>query len=200
MSERLSVIVGCMFSGKTAELLRQVERSKIAKIPSQVFKPDIDNRWGKNRQVASHNGLECEAIPIPIKHPGVLFERLNPDTEHVAIDEVQFFDPEIINVVKKLLLKNIQVLVAGLPNDFRGEPFGAMPILLALADEITRLTAICTFEDENGKICGQAATRTQRLINGQPAKYSDPIVLIGASDSYAARCIKHHLVPEKPEI
>lgn len=197
MTETLHVITGCMFSGKTDELLRIIERARYAGIKAQVFKPDIDNRWNAIKQVAAHTGRKCKAIPIPITKPQVLFERLKKDTKLVAVDEVQFFGPEIIDVIKEALAKYIAVIAAGLQRDFKDEPFGSMPLLLTMADNITVLNAICTFERE-GKICGLPATKTQRLINGQPANYNDPVVLIGAEESYAARCPKHHVVPGKP--
>lgn len=197
MTETLHVIAGCMFAGKSAELVRQEERARIAKIKIQVFKPDIDNRWNATDQVVAHNGKRCTATPIPTAHPTVLLEKVSKDTKLVAIDEVQFFAPQIISVVKELLTNNIRVIVAGLPLDFRGEPFGSMPLLLAMADYITRLSAICTFE-ENGETCKNEATKTQRFINGELANYHDPIVLIGGQESYAARCSKHHVVPGKP--
>lgn len=198
MAEILSVITGCMFSGKTLELQLMVKKAEIADIPAQVFKPEIDTRWGKTRQIVSHNGNEHPAIPIPVQKPRLIFENLEPKTKLVAIDEVQFFAPEIVETVKKLLWENIRVIVAGLPLDFRAEPFGSMPTLLTLADNIIQLKAICTFE-ENGKKCGKEATRTQRLINDQPANYNEPIILIGGKDSYAARCHSHHIVPGKPK-
>lgn len=197
MTERLHAIAGCMFSGKTAHLLEQVTRAEIACRQVQIFKPVIDDRWGKTDQVRSHSGSEHEAIPV--KKASEIIKHLNPNTQIVAIDEVQFFNPEeIIEVVQHLLEIDVQVIVAGLPLDFRGEPFGAMPTLLALADQIDRLTAICTHTD-NGEICGMEATRTQRLVNKKPAQYTDPVIMIGAQDSYQARCPRHHQVPGKPK-
>lgn len=131
----LHVVAGCMFAGKSDELVRLVERMEIAGIKTQVFKPDIDTRYSKS-QVVAHNGRLCNAIPLPTNKPLVLFENLDQKTGLVAIDEVQFFDPEIVAVVKDLLANNIRVIAAGLPLDFRGEPFGSMPLLLVLADYI----------------------------------------------------------------
>lgn len=195
--ERLTGISGSMFSGKTAELIRLVERAKFAKIPVLIFKPIIDDRWGKVDKVRSHSGAEHAAIPIPIENSAEILERLNPDTRFVAIDEIQFFGPQIAEVVEELLDRDIRVVFAGLPLDFRGEAFGQMPVLLAKADGLIKVTAICTHTD-NGEICGQEATRTQRLVNDQPANYNDTIVLIGAEESYAPRCPNHHIVPGKP--
>jgi thymidine kinase len=196
MPEKLHVIAGAMFSGKTGLLLEQVTRAEIAGRQVQVFKPIIDNRWGKTDEVCSHSGSEHKATSV--KEPVEILDHLKPDTQIVAIDEIQFFKPEqIIEIVNHLLDLDKKVIVAGLPTDFRGEPFGAMPTLLAMADQIDRLTAICTFIDD-GDICGQEATRTQRLVSGLPATYSDPIVVIGAEEQYQARCPKHHQVPGKP--
>jgi thymidine kinase len=194
----LTVICGPMFSGKTEELIRQVHRAGFAGDTVQIFKPVIDNRWGKVKRVRSHAGGECDAVPI--RNPKRILKCVNKKTHLVAIDEVQFFKKEIVDVIEKLLNDNIKVIVAGLPTDFRGEPFGQMPTLLAKADRITSLTAICTYEMENGKPCGFEATRTQRLINGKPARFHDPIILIGAAESYAARCPNHHMVPGKPNL
>ncbi|HEX6976813.1 MAG TPA: thymidine kinase [Patescibacteria group bacterium] len=196
MSERLIGIAGCMFSGKSDELLRRVTRAEIAGREVLVFKPAIDDRWNKVDYVRSHAGSEHPAIPVC--EPPEILGFLSKDTKMVAIDEIQFMGPEIIPVIQEILDRNVEVVFAGLPLDFRGEPFGQMPTLLALADDIARLTAICTYKD-NGEICGDEATRTQRLVNGKPANYSDPIVLIGAEEAYAPRCPSHHQVPGKPK-
>ena len=185
-----------MFSGKTAELLRLVERAEFAGRKVQVFKPAIDDRWGKVEKVRSHSGSEHQAVPV--RQAREILVKLEPDTQLVAIDEIQFFDQEIIPVIDELLEKDIEVLFAGLPLDFRGEPFGSVPILLAKADGIIKLTAICTYS-ENGEICGQEATRTQRIVNGQPASYNEPVVVVGAEEKYAPRCPSHHIVPDKPK-
>lgn len=193
----LTGIVGPMFSGKTGELLRQVDRAEHAELNVQVFKPVIDNRWEKTQYVVSHNGHEHHAIPVS-SSLGIL-NLLEPYTQMVAIDEIQFMDKNIIPVVEELVERGIEVVFAGLPLDFRGEPFGDIPYLLAKAGNIVSLSAICKYK-ENGseKICGKEATRTQRLVNGEPAKYEDPIIMIGAAESYTARCIPHHQVPGKP--
>ncbi len=197
MAGSLEMIVGCMFAGKTEELQRRLKRAEIARIPSQVFKPSIDNRWGEKNHVVSHNGEKYPAIPIPVEKPELILNNLREGTEIVAIDEAQFF-PEIRDVVEKLLLKNIRVIVTGLPTDFRDEPFGQIPILMALTDHVDLLTAICDFEFPVGSICRKPATKTQRLINGKPANYNDPVILVGAEEFYAARCREHHIVPGKP--
>lgn len=196
MTERLSGIAGCMFSGKSDDLLRRVARAEIAGREVLVFKPAIDTRWGKVDFVKSHAGSEHAAVAV--RDPEDILSFISRKTKMVAIDEIQFMGPEVIPVIQEVLDKNVEVVFAGLPLDFRGEPFGQMPTLLALADDIARLTAICTFKD-NGEICGKDATRTQRLVNNKPAKYDDPIILIGAEESYAPRCPSHHQVPGRPK-
>jgi thymidine kinase len=186
----IEVICGSMFSGKTDELIRRLRRATIARQKVQVFKPEIDNRYSVQK-VTSHAGSEFEALPIQKASdiPGFL----DPETTVVAIDEAQFFDEAIISIVQKLADHNVRVLVAGLDSDFRGEPFGYMPTLMALAENVDKLQAICM-------VCGEPGTRTQRLVNGKPANYHDPIVIVGASEMYEARCRKHHEVPGKKEI
>jgi len=178
----VEIITGSMFSGKTEELIRRARRATIAKQTVQVFKPEIDTRYTKGH-VSSHNGQEFEAIPVPSARD--IFDHLRIETTVVAIDEAQFFDHEIPEVVRRLADRGIRVIVAGLNLDFRGEPFGSMPELLARADEITTLHAICM-------VCGEDASRTQRLINGAPARYDEPIILVGAAEAYEARCREHH--------
>lgn len=182
---QIEVICGSMFSGKTEELIRRVRRASIARQKIQVFKPDIDDRFAIKR-VTSHNGLDFEAIPV--KDSAALLSRVEPDTTVVAIDEAQFFDPGIVRATNHLANNGVRVIIAGLDMDFRGEPFGPMPALLCRADEVQKLHAICM-------VCGEDASRTQRLVNGQPARYDDPIILVGASEAYEARCREHHSVP-----
>lgn len=195
MTERLKGISGSMFAGKTAELLRLVEREEIAKRKVQMFKPSIDVRWDTDK-IKSHSGSEHDAIVV--NNSLEILENLSEDVDLVAIDEIQFFDDKISLVIDEILDRDIRVLFAGLPLDFRGEPFGPVPVLLAKSDEVVKITAICTYTD-NGEICGEEATRTQRILDGKPAAYTDPIVLVGADESYAARCPNHHIVPGKPE-
>lgn len=183
----IEVICGSMFSGKTEELIRRVRRARIARQKVQVFKPAIDNRYHAV-QVASHNGLQWEAVPISSARE--ILERLDPDTSVVAVDEAQFFDWELSSVCNELARRGLRVILAGLDMDFRGEPFGPMPLLMAEAEEITKLQAICV-------VCGAPASRTQRLIDGKPAAYDDPVILVGGSESYEARCRHCHEVPRK---
>lgn len=181
---KIEVITGCMFSGKSEELIRRLKRAKIAKQKVKVFKPSIDTRYSIV-EVVSHAGDKIEAIPIASSKD--ILNQIDKDTDVVGIDEAQFFDNEIIDVLRKLSKEGIRVVVAGLDMDFRGEPFGPMPFIMAIADEVLKLHAICT-------VCGEDATMTQRLINGEPASYNDPVVMIGASETYEARCKLHHYV------
>lgn len=181
----VEVICGCMFSGKTEELIRRLRRAQIARQQVQVFKPLIDTRYGTER-IRSHNGMDIEAIPV--SHARAILEHLRPGTTVVGIDEAQFFDWEIADVVQELADRGIRVIVAGLDMDFRGEPFGPMPLLMAQAEQVDKLHAICV-------VCGAPATRTQRLINGRPARYDDPVILVGGSETYEARCRRCHVVP-----
>ncbi|MCB2359641.1 thymidine kinase [Clostridium estertheticum] len=183
----VEVIIGPMYSGKSEELIRRIRRTKIAKQKVQVFKPEIDDRYSKD-DVATHRGEKEEAIRV--KNSLQILELLDVDTQVIAIDEVQFFDKGIIDIITSLADNNKRVICAGLDMDFRGEPFGPIPALLAIAEFVDKIQAICV-------VCGNPATRTQRLINGKPAKYEDKIVLIGATESYEARCRKCHVVPKE---
>jgi len=176
-----------MFSGKTEELIRRLRRASIAREKVQVFKPAIDIRYAVEK-VTSHAGMDFGAIPVACAHD--ILKHLEPDAQVVGLDEAQFFDPEILSVVQTLANRNLRVIVAGLDQDFRGEPFGCMPILMALAERVDKLSAICM-------VCGEAATRTQRLVNGKPARYHDPVVIVGAAEMYEARCRQHHEVPRE---
>ena len=176
-----------MFCGKTEELIRRLRRATIAKQKVQVFKPAIDQRYAVEK-VTSHAGMAYDAIPIT-KAQDIL-SHLQSDTTVVGIDEIQFLDPEIVSIVESLADRGIRVIATGLDLDFRGEPFGSMPILMAKAERVDKLQAICM-------VCGEYACRTQRLVNGKPARYDDPIVIVGAAELYEARCRKHHEVPGK---
>ena len=184
---RLEVITGPMFCGKTDELLRRLRRAIIAKQKIQVFKPGFDIRYG-NEKVTSHAGNEYEAYPV--EKITDITALLLDDVTVVAIDEAQFFEKEIISVVQNLVDRGIRVIVAGLDMDFRGVPFGQMPQLLAQAEVVDKLHAICM-------VCGEEATRTQRLVDGEPAYFDDPIIIVGASEMYEARCRIHHQVPKR---
>ncbi len=181
----IEVICGSMFSGKTDELIRRLIRAKIAKQKVQVFKPAIDVRYSVEK-VTSHAGADFDAIPI--QRAADILTKLNVDTTVVGIDEAQFLDADVVKVAQELADLGKRVLVAGLDMDFRGEPFGPMPLLMSKAERVDKLHAICM-------VCGDEASRTQRLVNGKPARYDDPVVIVGAAELYEARCRIHHEVP-----
>ncbi len=179
-----------MFSGKSEELIRRVKRAVIARRAVQVFKPTLDDRYGVE-VVRSHDGDSFVAVPV--RSSAEIIERLSPETAVVGIDEVQFFDSGIVDVCRTLVLTGRRVICAGLDLDFRGEPFGPVPTLLALAEHVDKLQAICV-------VCGESGTRTQRIVNGVPAFYDDPVILIGAKESYEARCRTCHQVPRRAPV
>jgi thymidine kinase len=181
----IEVICGSMFSGKTDELIRRIVRALIAKQKVQVFKPAIDIRYAVEK-VTSHAGTNFDAAPV--NNAAEILLKIEQDTTVVGIDEAQFMDIEVVRVAQELADRGIRVLVAGLDTDFRGEPFGPMPILMSKAERVDKLHAICM-------VCGDDASRTQRLVNGKPARYDDPVVIVGASEMYEARCRMHHEVP-----
>ena len=174
----IEVVCGSMFSGKTDELIRRLIRATIAKQKVQVFKPAIDIRYAVEK-VTSHAGSNYDAIPV--EKAAEIRDKLDQDTTVVGIDEAQFFDPEVVQVAEELAARGIRVIAAGLDTDFRGEPFGPMPVLMSMAEYVDKLHAICM-------VCGDDASRTQRLVNGSPAQYNDPVVIVGASEMYEARC------------
>ena len=174
----VEAIVGPMFAGKTEELIRRVKRMDYAKKQYMIFKPAIDNRYSKT-EIVSHNKKALKAISI--SHGSDIKRHLKKDTQAIVIDEVQFFDESLVKYAKELAELGYRVICAGLDTDFRGEPFGVIAPLLAIAENITKLTAICS-------VCGSEATKTQRIIDGIPAFYDDPTILVGANDSYEARC------------
>ena len=182
----VEMICGSMFSGKTEEMIRRLRRAVIAKQKVQVFKPLIDNRF-QIEKVTSHAGVDFEAVPV--SKSDEIINSLLGNTTVVGIDEAQFFDDGIIEIIDQLAEKGIRVIVTGLDMDFRGEPFGCIPVLMAKADHVDKLHAICM-------VCGETAGRTQRLVDGKPAHYHDPIVIVGASEMYEARCRHHHIVPK----
>jgi thymidine kinase len=183
----VELVCGSMFSGKTEELIRRVRRAQIARQQVQVYKPSLDDRYNIER-VTSHNGINLGATSV--ESAGKILSLIQPNTRVVAIDEAQFFGEEIADVCSTLAKRGMRVIVAGLDMDFRGEPFGPMPLLMAQAEKVDKLRAICV-------VCGREASRTQRLIDGQPAAYSDPVILVGAREVYQARCRRCHQVPRE---
>jgi thymidine kinase len=186
----VELIAGVMFSGKSEELIRRVRRAIIARRAVQVFKSHLDARYAGLFHVSSHDGREVEAVPVDTA--AEIFRQVRPDTEIVAIDEVQFLDPEIVTVVTALAERGVRVILAGTDTDFRGDPFGAMGSLMAVAEEVTKLRAICV-------VCGELACRNQRLVDGKPARWDSPIVMVGGQESYEARCRHCHRVPRRDE-
>lgn len=185
----LEVICGCMFAGKTEELIRRINVLSYAKKKIIVFKPKVDTRYS-TKEIVSHAGTKVPCIVVE-KAKDIL-KYVENDSEVVAIDEVQFFDKDIVDVCEYLADKGLRVMVAGLDKDFRGEPFGVLPELLTRAEFVTKLTAVCAK-------CGAPATRTQRLVDGKPAAFEDPIVLVGAIDHYEPRCRHCHEIENKPK-
>ena len=179
----IECICGSMFSGKSEELLRRIKRGVIAKQKVLLFKPSIDNRYDENR-VSTHNGNSYDSISIEKSSDILNFVK---DTKYdiIGIDEIQFFDNDIVKIINKLADDGIRVIVAGLDMDFKAEPFHPMPEIMAISEMVTKLHAVCNK-------CGKEASRSQRLINGKPAKYDDPVVVIGAGESYEARCRHSH--------
>lgn len=180
----VEVITGSMFCGKTDEMIRRLRRAIIARKKVQVFKHAFDDRYDETK-VVSHAGTALDAIPVA--STAEIRARLEPDTTVVGIDEAQFLDDGIVALVNELAERGVRVIVGGLDTDFRAEPFGPMPHLIAQAEMVDKLQAICM-------VCGEPASRTQRLVNGQPAHYNDPVVIVGAAEMYEARCRECHVV------
>ena len=178
------MITGSMFSGKTEELIRRLRRALYARQSVQVFKHALETRSDLT-EIRSHNGVPHEAVAVSSSEE--LLERVESATDVVAVEEAQFFDGGIVDACRRLADSGYEVILAGLDMDFRGEPFGPMPFLLAEADEIVKLRAICA-------CCGRDASRSQRLIDGKPAPASAPTILVGAQETYEARCRHCHEV------
>ena len=186
----IEVIAGVMFSGTSEELLRRVRRATIARKRVQLFKSHLDDRYAGLYSVSSHDGRTAEAIPVDSAQQIAL--RLDPTAQVVAIDEAQFLDAGVVELVTSLADRGRRVVLAGTDTDFRGEPFGAMPQLMAVAEVVTKLHAICV-------LCGSPASRNQRLIDGRPAPYNSPTIMVGGRQSYEARCRACHQVPRVDE-
>ena len=187
----IEVISGVMFSGKSEELIRRVRRAIIARRRVQVFKSHLDSRYAGLYSVSSHDGTELEASPVD--SAAEIFRLVRPDTEIVAIDEAQFLDPDIVErLPPRWPAAGMRVILAGTDTDFRGEPFGSMGDLMAIAEMVDKLQAICV-------VCGDLACRNQRLIDGKPARYDSPTIMVGGRESYEARCRHCHQVPRRDE-
>jgi len=186
----IEVICGVMFSGKSEELIRRVRRAIIARRKVQVFKSHLDERYAGIYHISSHDGRTVEAVPVDT--PEQIARAVLPETQVVGIDEAQFLDASVVQLATDLANSGKRVIVAGTDSDFRGEPFGAMPQLLAVAEVVDKLHAICV-------ICGNPASRNQRLIGGRPARYDSPTIMVGSAESYEARCRSCHSVPRRDE-
>lgn len=183
---QIEIVAGVMFSGKSEELIRRVRRAVIARKRVQVFKSHLDDRYAGLHSVSTHDGITVEAQPVD--SASEIMRLARPDTEVVAIDEAQFLDEGIVEVSAALAARGVRVILAGTDTDFRGEPFGAMPQLMAVAEFVDKLHAICV-------VCGEDACRNQRLIDGRPAQYESPTIMVGGSETYEARCRRCHQVP-----
>ncbi len=181
----IEVISGVMFSGKSEELIRRVRRALIARKRVQVFKSHLDDRYAGVFTIGSHDGRSIEAVPVDSSAQISL--RLDPLAQVIAIDEAQFLDTGVVAVANDLAARGRRVIIAGTDTDFRGEPFGAMPFLMCAAEVVDKLHAICVR-------CGAPATRNQRLIDGKPAPVNSPVVMVGAADTYEARCRACHRI------
>ena len=186
----IEVIAGVMFSGKSEELIRRVRRAVIARQRVQVFKSHLDSRYSGLYSISSHDGGSLDAAPVD--SAAEVFRQTRIDTQLVGVDEVQFLDRGIVAVARALADRGTRVVLAGVDTDFRGEPFGSMGDLLAIAERVDKLQAICVR-------CGELATRNQRLVNGRPAPYAAPTIMVGGTESYEARCRRCHDVPRVDE-
>ena len=186
----IEVIAGVMFSGKSEELIRRVRRSIIARRRVQVFKSHLDERYAGIYAVSSHDGRTVEAIPVDSSRQ--IVSCLDPTAHIVAIDEAQFLDAGVVGLATSLAERGRRVILAGTDTDFRGEPFGPMPQLMAVAEVVDKLHAICV-------LCGSPASRNQRLIEGMPARYDSPTIMVGGQEAYEARCRACHQVPREDE-
>ena len=186
----IEVISGVMFSGKSEELIRRVRRAIIGKKRVQVFKSHLDDRYSGVYSIASHDGRTVEAVPVDSSLQ--IAQQLDGHADIIAIDEAQFLDSGVVELSTSLAQRGIRVILAGTDTDFRGEPFGAMPQLMAVADVVDKLHAICV-------VCGGPASRNQRLIEGRPARWDSPVIMVGGRESYEARCRHCHQVPRRDE-
>jgi len=186
----IEVVAGVMFSGKSEELIRRVRRAMIARKRVQVFKSHLDGRYAGIYAISSHDGRSVEAVPVDSS--GQIAQSLDPMAQVIAIDEAQFLDNSIVELTTSLAARGRRVIIAGTDTDFRGEPFGPMPQLMAVAEVVDKLHAICV-------LCGSPASRNQRLVEGRPARYDSPVIQVGGTESYEARCRACHQVPQRDE-
>ena len=186
----IEVIAGVMFSGKSEELIRRVRRAIIARKRVQVFKSHLDGRYSGIYAISSHDGRSAEAVPVDSS--AQIAQCLDPMAQVIAIDEAQFLDDAIVDLTASLAARGRRVILAGTDTDFRGEPFGPMPQLMAVAEVVDKLHAICV-------LCGSPASRNQRLVEGRPARYDSPVIQVGGTESYEARCRACHQVPRRDE-
>ena len=186
----IEVIAGVMFAGKSEELIRRVRRAAIARKQVQVFKSHLDARYAGLYSVTTHDGITVEAEPVDSSEQ--IVRAVRPDTEVVAVDEAQFLDESIVDGTVALAERGVRVILAGTDVAFRGLPFGPMPRLMCAAEVIDKLHAICV-------VCGGPATRNQRLVDGQPAPWNSPTIMVGGRESYEARCRHCHKVPRADE-
>jgi thymidine kinase len=186
----IEVIAGVMFSGKSEELIRRVRRAIIAKKKVQVFKSHLDDRYAGVFSIASHDGRSVDAVPVDSSSQ--IAQQISPLVDVVAIDEAQFLDAGVVDLATSLAARGIRVIIAGTDTDFRGEPFGAIAQLMAVAEVVDKLHAICV-------VCGGPASRNQRLLGGKPARYDSPTIMVGGRESYEARCRHCHQVPRRDE-
>ena len=179
-----------MFSGKSEEVIRRVRRAMIARKRVQVFKSHLDGRYAGIYAISSHDGRSVEAVPVDSS--AQIAQSLDPMAQVIAIDEAQFLDNAIVELTTSLAARGRRVIVAGTDTDFRGEPFGPMPQLMAVAEVVDKRHAICV-------LCGSPASRNQRLVEGRPARYDSPVIQVGGTESYEARCRACHQVPRRDE-
>ncbi|AUM63022.1 thymidine kinase [Spiroplasma monobiae] len=187
----IELITGCMFAGKTEEFIRRLKRYKYAKQNVIVFKPAIDDRYSK-KDIFSHSGMSIESIPV--KNSKQLFDIFNEENakekiDIIGIDEVQFLDTDVVDIISNIAAEGVIVIVNGLDKDFKNNPFQNVDRLLVEAEYVDKLTSIC-------HSCGGNANRTQRIINGEPAKANEPIIVISANEKYEARCRHCYIKPE----
>lgn len=194
---KITAFSGPMYSNKTGTMIGILETSKkIAKLSVMAFKPELDNRGEGLSTLKSRAESQFPVIAIPENHPEKILDRVIGFVDLIGIDEVQFMAPCIVSVIQELSRRGIDVIAAGLPTDFRGEPFGPMPDVIAIAHEHRQFYSLCTYSSAGSdKRCANKATQTQRLVGGKPAHWNSLVVVVGDTELYGARCPQHHFVP-----